>query len=116
MKMHMISDEELDLLREGNRDGSIYWALAAGGVGIGLAQNLIGAGYSVYTNAPPDLTQFGLGLCATILLSSSVACFVSSRHVGSSVNALVEAVKNRSDKHPADEPDLQSEAVDASSA
>jgi hypothetical protein len=93
--MHMISDEELELLKEGNRDGSICWALAAGGVGVGLAQNLLNAGLAIYSSAVPDVIECALGLCATILLSSAVACYFTSRHVRVSVKSLVEAVKTR---------------------
>ena len=103
--MHMISDEELDLLKEGNRDGSIYWALAAGGVGVGLGQNLLNAGFAVYSNAVPDVTESALGLGAAILLSSAVACYFTSRHVGVSVNSLVEAIKTRTKESLPDVPE-----------
>jgi hypothetical protein len=103
--MHMISDEELELLKEGNRDGSINWALAAGGVGVGLAQNLLNAGFAIYTNSVPEVSESALGLCATILLSSAVACYFTSRHVGISVNALVEAVRNRAKGNVNDTPE-----------
>ncbi len=93
--MHMTSDEELELLKEGNRDGSTYWALAAGGLGVGLAQNLLSAGFSIYSNSVPEVSESALGLCATILLSSAVACHFTSRYLGLSVNSLVEAVRNR---------------------
>lgn len=100
LNMHMISDEELELLKTGGENSSPAWALAAGGAGIGFAQNLIEAGYSVFTNSAPDLTEFALGLCSTILLSAAVVGFFTSKHVGSSVDTLVEAVKNRPQNDP----------------
>ncbi len=103
LDMHMISDEELELLKEGNKDGSIYWALAAGGAGIGFGQNLINAAYSVYSDLTPQVSEFALGLCATILLSSSIVCYFTSRHVGASVTSLVEAVKKRPKHNSAEE-------------
>jgi hypothetical protein len=98
--MHMISDEELELLKVGGRESSTDWALAAGGAGVGFGQNLINAGYSVYTNAAPELTEFALGLCSAILLSAAVVGYFTSRHVGSSLDTLVEAVKNRPKNDP----------------
>ena len=103
--MHMISEEELDLLKEGNSNGSISWALAAGGAGVGFGQNLINAAYSVYSDATPHVSEFALGLCATILLSSSVVCYFTSRHVRGSVNSLVEAVKKRRQENAAERSD-----------
>jgi hypothetical protein len=97
--MHMISDEELDLLKTGGENSSSGWALAAGGAGLGFAQNLMNAGYSVYTNSAPDILEFSLGLCSTVLLTVGVVCYFASRQVGSAAHMLVEAIKNRSAKN-----------------
>jgi hypothetical protein len=94
--MHKISDEELDLLKTGGENSSIGWALAAGGAGVGFSQNLMNAGYAVYTSAPPDIMEFSLGLFSTVLLTIGVVCYFASKQVGSAANSLVEAIRNRS--------------------
>jgi hypothetical protein len=99
LDMHMIFDTELEMLRLAGRDHSLEIALATGGAGVGLLQNLLKAGYAILvTKTAADPLDFVLGVACAVFLAASFSYFRNSIGIGSRIDKLVKEIRDRPKK------------------
>lgn len=99
LDMHMIYDSELSVLEQGGKDRSLEIALALGGAGVGLLQNLWKASYAIlYEHKVPDASDFVLGLASVLLLGTAYVWYLNSKGLVTKIETLVEEIRARPKK------------------
>lgn len=91
---YLVSEKQIDELSETSKDHSLEIALAAGGAGIGLLQNLFAFARQVYEQKPIAFFDAMLALAAIALLVLAVTKYLQFRGQGRSKISLKEQIKS----------------------
>lgn len=96
LDMHVIYDAELEMLRVAGKDRSLEFALAAGGAGVGLMQNLLKTGHSIlWLKATPDPLDFVLAILCAVFITVAIVSYRQSQGIVSKIDKLVGDIRQR---------------------